>query len=121
MAEKLAILASKKSYLWRLLNAYYTVEIDFFVPAGAFSPPPKVESAVITVIKGVPKLAPEEYKKMLVFLEIISGLKRKTLGKIAKIRGETLLKHQITIPLELYTKRSEELTREELKKIVATV
>ena len=71
VAEKLASDAKKKSYLRRLINNFYEVEYLFTVSANSFSPPPKVESAVIKLTIQNTKLKTQKYQKMLQFLDVI--------------------------------------------------
>lgn len=86
VAEKIKTTASKKSYLRWLLNNRYDIQYLFTVPPSSFSPPPKVDSAVVSLQRrDVVILQNEEYEYMLVFLDLISPYKRKTLGKIQKM------------------------------------
>ncbi len=86
VAEKIVYDAPKKSFLWWLLNYAYRVEYCFSVPPKAFTPPPKVTSAVIRVI---PKLDHEiphlSYTDLILFLDQYSPFKRKTLWASSKI------------------------------------
>ena len=84
--------ARKKSYLRWLLNFAYEIEYLFTVTPESFDPPPKVDSAVIRLtLREKPALSSYgAYEKMTVFLDIVSGYKRKTLGKIEKMRKEDL-------------------------------
>lgn len=86
VAEKIVHDAPKKSYLWWLLNYAHRVEYAFTVSAKAFTPAPKVTSAVIRIL---PKLAQDisdcRYGDLLAFLDRFSPFKRKTLGASAKI------------------------------------
>ena len=53
VAERLASKPGKKAYgiLSVLLQAYYDIEYLFTVPPGVFNPPPKVQSAVIKMVR----------------------------------------------------------------------
>jgi 16S rRNA (adenine1518-N6/adenine1519-N6)-dimethyltransferase len=51
VAEKIMTEAPKKSYLWRLLNNHYDVRYCFTVKPKCFNPPPKVDSAVISLTR----------------------------------------------------------------------
>ena len=117
VAEKIRTDARKKSYLRWLLNNGYEIEYLFTVPPTSFDPPPKVDSAVIRLKREkMKKLKDEEYEKMLKLLDIISQYKRKTLGKIWKMRKADLL--EFDLPEGLEGKRLEELGWEEMKKIL---
>lgn len=78
VADKIKTDAPKKSFLWWMLNYYFDVFYLKTVPAKAFSPAPKVQSAVIGLIRK--KTTPGcSYGQMKVLLERISMYKRKTL------------------------------------------
>jgi 16S rRNA A1518/A1519 N6-dimethyltransferase RsmA/KsgA/DIM1 with predicted DNA glycosylase/AP lyase activity len=74
----------------------------FPVPATSFTPPPKVLSAVIIVEKlASPCLEDALEPRLLQFLDIVSGFKRKTLGKIAKIQEVLFDAHSFFVPEDL--------------------
>ena len=50
VADKIKTDAPKKSYLWRLLNYQYEVTYLKTVPAKAFTPAPKVQSAIFSLV-----------------------------------------------------------------------
>lgn len=80
VAEKIVHDAPKKSFLRWLINYAYRVEYCFSVPPSAFTPPPKVTSAVIRVLPKTPDGIPSlSYSDLLVFLDQYSPFKRKTL------------------------------------------
>ncbi len=115
VADKIKSDAQKKSYLWWLLNYWHEVTYEFTVPAKDFSPPPKVESAVVSIIKKQKKNE-VDFWRLQEFLDAIAWLKRKTLKKIRKMRKDQL--SHFTLSNELFWKRSEELTWDDIKKIV---
>jgi 16S rRNA (adenine1518-N6/adenine1519-N6)-dimethyltransferase len=83
VADKIKTDAPKKSYLWWLVNNYYTIDYLFIVKPKSFRPPPKVDSAVITFTrKEKPEL--DEMSGLITFLDHVSYMKRKTLGAIQK-------------------------------------
>ncbi len=86
VAEKIVHDAPKKSFLRWLINYAYTVEYCFSVPPSAFTPPPKVTSAVIRLSPknslDIPTLS---YDDLLIFLDQYSPFKRKTLWASQKI------------------------------------
>lgn len=107
--EKIATDARKKSYLWWLVNYYYDIEYCFTVDKSAFTPPPKVQSAVVkftrsTTIPSVP------LKSVQWFLDVVSQYTRKTLWKIFKMRHEELLVKWYVLPDNCASKRLEELS-----------
>ena len=100
VGEKLDSQASKKSYLRWVLNYFYDVRCAKKVPAKAFSPPPKVDSCWIELIKksDQPKLPLSWLQK---FLNLITA-KRQTIKK-------NLARQGIKLDLDLGSKRLEEL------------
>ena len=67
------------------VQAVARVETLFRVPAGAFRPPPKVESAVIRVTPHAdPVVAPEEEAKFRSFVQEAFGLRRKQLRRVVR-------------------------------------
>jgi len=86
VAEKIVHNAPKKSFLRWCINYAYTVEYCFSVPPEAFTPPPKVTSAVIRIVPKVLGEIPSlSYSKLLIFLDQYSPFKRKTLWAASKI------------------------------------
>ena len=78
VADKVRHDAEKKSFLWRLLNYHFEVKYLKTVPAKAFKPAPKVQSAIISLIRK--KNTPgRPFGQLRVILERISMYKRKTL------------------------------------------
>jgi 16S rRNA A1518/A1519 N6-dimethyltransferase RsmA/KsgA/DIM1 with predicted DNA glycosylase/AP lyase activity len=84
VADKIRTDAEKKSFLWRLLNYQYTVKYLKTVPAKAFSPAPKVQSAIFSLIAKA-QTSEFAYDDMVWLLDQISRYKRKTLGKSWKM------------------------------------
>jgi 16S rRNA (adenine1518-N6/adenine1519-N6)-dimethyltransferase len=117
VGEKIMTAATKKSYLRWLLNNQYDVFYEFTVPPQVFTPPPKVDSAVVSFVrKDKPILMKnDDLQKMRRVLDIISPYKRKTLGKIQKLCGSS-----INIPTHLWSRRLEELGWDEMKEILGT-
>lgn len=94
VAEKIVYNAPKKSFLRRLINYAYRVEYCFSVSPKAFTPPPKVTSAVIRAVprsqNDIPSLS---YDDLLIFLDQYSPFKRKTLWASAKIVQKLKIKN----------------------------
>ena len=109
--------AAKKSYLWRLLNWWYTIDYLKMVPPKAFSPAPKVKSCLVKFIK---KTQHEDcnFKDLEKFLNLYAPYSRKTLGRISKIIQKNEEWETFSLPEELLSKRLEELSREDIKKII---
>ncbi len=114
VADKIRTDAEKKSFLWRLLNYQYTIKHIKTVPAKAFSPAPKVQSAIFSLIAKAqtPDFA---YDDMIFILEKISMYKRKTLGKSWKMAD---LEKKYPLPEDLTGKRLEEIGLEEMGRIL---
>lgn len=116
VGEKIRSDAKKKSYLWRLVNRGYWVEYIKTVPAKCFSPAPKVKSCLLRFTKKE-KTESVAYSALEAFLNHFAPYSRKTLGKIAKMR-EKKGKSDYQIPPELQGKRLEELSWEDLEKVL---
>lgn len=114
VAQKLATDAKQKSYLRWLLNYSYDIQLNFIVPATAFDPPPKVQSAVVSFRKK--KNEEIDFGRMIAFLDIVSQYTRKTLRKIWKMRWDDLV--SFTLPAELENNRVQELGRDDLQNII---
>jgi len=84
VGEKIKTDAKKKSYLYRLLNYAYQIDYLKTIPAKAFTPPPKVKSCLISLVKKS-DLPPIPFDKLVNFLDAFSPYSRKTLGKISKM------------------------------------
>ena len=67
------------------VQALATVEAVFRVPAGAFSPPPKVESAVVRVVpRPDPVVAPEEEQGFRELVQSAFGMRRKQMRRVVR-------------------------------------
>jgi 16S rRNA (adenine1518-N6/adenine1519-N6)-dimethyltransferase len=116
VADKIRWDAEKKSFLWWLLNYQYEVKHLKTVPAKAFSPAPKVQSAIFSLIEKNEK--PQfSYTEMIWVLDQISKYKRKTLGKCRKMATPELAK-KYPLPEDLSGKRLEEIGLEEMGTII---
>ena len=83
VAERMVSPAGSKSYgaLSANLQAVATAEIIRNVPPGAFSPPPKVDSAVVRVVpRADPIIAPDEVNSYRGFVQALFGMRRKQIG-----------------------------------------
>lgn len=107
VAERIAAQHGSKTYgiLSVLLQAYYDIELLFKVPPGVFTPPPKVMSAVIRLVRNnVAKLACDE----VLFVRVVKqafNTRRKTLRNALKNLN---LPAEISA-LEIMDKRAEQL------------
>lgn len=67
------------------LAALATVEVLFRVPAGAFQPPPKVESVVVRITpRGEPLVRPEEEAPFRTMVQGTFGLRRKQMRRVVR-------------------------------------
>ena len=83
VAERMVSPAGSKSYgaLSANLQAVATAEIIRNVPPGAFSPPPKVDSAVVRVVPRTdPIITPDEVNSYRGFVQALFGMRRKQIG-----------------------------------------
>ena len=99
-----------------LSTNYFQTKQLIKVPPGCFSPPPKVDSVVVSYIrKEKPEVPIEEFKELNSFMRLTFGMKRKQLIKVLKARYEA---PKITKALEdcqiLTTIRAEALTLDQL-------
>lgn len=102
--------------LHALTQAYFDCSLLCKVPPGAFSPPPKVDSAVLSMVRKETPLVPmEEFKSYEKFLRTLFAQKRKQLGGLLKSSYPVELIHQsfesLGIPLTI---RSEALTLDQV-------
>lgn len=86
VADKVNPFATKKNYMGSLLGLsqnYFETGLLCQVPPGAFTPPPKVDSAVITFKRIENPIIPlEEFSRFEKFLRATFQFKRKQLGKV---------------------------------------
>lgn len=115
VAEKIDVDAKKKSFLRWIMNYQYVVKTIIAVPPESFTPPPKVDSAVVTVVKHDIQRACG-LDEILIVLDRMSQYSRKTLNKISKLLAKRNI--QLLIPQELKAKRVEELGWNEMEMIV---
>ncbi len=119
VADKVFPFATTKNFMSSLLvlsQTYFNCELLLRVPPGAFSPPPKVESAVLSMTRREMPLIPlAQFKNLEKFLRLMFSLKRKQLGGILKStypasKIETIFKSENI----LLTIRAEALTLEQV-------
>ncbi len=117
VAQKLDFNSNKKSYLRRLLNYNYKVQLEKIVGAKCFSPPPKVKSALISLNKNKNKIKPNK-TEIENILNLFSQFSRKTINKITKILiKKNKIPNQDYNLWNIWTKRLEELSWEEFYKL----
>ena len=89
VADKVFAIDTRKgkamNSLMALSQTFFEVKLLCKVPPGAFSPPPKVDSAVLSFIRIEEPVIPlEDFKKYEKFLRHLFQFKRKQVGKILK-------------------------------------
>lgn len=119
VADKVFPFATTKNFMGSLLvlsQVYFDCQLLCKVPPGAFSPPPKVDSAVLSMKRKENPLVPmSEFKSLEKFLRLFFSQKRKQLGGVLKssFPGPLLEAsfQQLQIPLTI---RAEALTLEQV-------
>ena len=87
VAERLAAAPGTKEYGGLTVNvaAVARAEMLFKVPAGAFSPPPKVESAVVRITPlAEPLVSPEEERPFRLLVQGAFGMRRKQMRRVVR-------------------------------------
>jgi len=81
VAERLTALPGSRAYgyLTVLIQFATKPRLEFGIPPGAFSPPPKVDSALVTFQMKSACLPPEDRKALLEFVKLCFAHKRKNL------------------------------------------
>jgi len=107
VAKRIASPAGNKDYgiLSVLLQAYYDIEYLFTVPPGVFAPPPKVDSAVISMKRNGVKALPCDEKLFKTVVKTSFNQRRKTLRNSLK----TLLPQNFDTTNKIWNKRPEQL------------
>ena len=87
VAERLSGSPGTKAYgaLTVNVSALASAETLFRVPAGAFSPPPSVDSAVVRITpRATPVLMPDEEERFRVFVQQAFGMRRKQMRRVVR-------------------------------------
>ncbi|MBP5716975.1 MAG: 16S rRNA (adenine(1518)-N(6)/adenine(1519)-N(6))-dimethyltransferase, partial [Bacteroidales bacterium] len=81
VAERMAAAPGSKAYgiLSVLVQVWYNIEYCFTVDNHVFNPPPKVQSAVIRMVRNDVKQLPCEEKDLRTLVKNAFGMRRKTL------------------------------------------
>jgi 16S rRNA (adenine1518-N6/adenine1519-N6)-dimethyltransferase len=119
VADKVFPFATTKNFMNSLLvlsQTYFECRLLKKVPPGAFNPPPKVDSAVLSMTRRENPLLPlNEFLDLEKFLRFMFSQKRKQLGGILKARYKTELIHEVFLKLNIQeTVRAEALTIEQV-------
>jgi len=110
VAERVSAKPGSKTYgiLSVLLQTYFTVDYLFTVDASVFNPPPKVQSAVIKVVRNNTKVIPCNEKLYFRVIKTAFNQRRKTLSNSLK---SILL--NLKPKDDIFRKRPEQLSVEE--------
>lgn len=119
VADKVFPFATTKNFMSSLLvlsQSYFDCKLLCKVPPGAFTPPPKVDSAVLSMIRKETPLVPlNEFQKLEKFLRILFSQKRKQLGGVLKssfnVNHIASVFEELSIPLSI---RAEALSLEQV-------
>lgn len=108
VAKRIASPAGNKDYgiLSVLLQAYYDIEYLFTVPPGVFSPPPKVDSAVISMRRNGVKSLPCDERLFKTLVKSSFNQRRKTLRNSLK----SILPVGFDTTADVWNKRPEQLS-----------
>ena len=79
VAERIASSSSKMSFLSCITQYFYEVELSDFVPAKLFTPPPKVDSQILVLVRREKVLFEVDQKQFFRLLKAGFSEKRKTL------------------------------------------
>ena len=91
VAERIASPPGSKTYGALSVNvqALAHAELLFRVPAGAFSPPPKVESAVVRITpREAPDVQPADEERFRSFVQAAFALRRKQMRRVLRTAAE---------------------------------
>jgi len=119
VAEKILNFLNNKNAMGSLMalsQNYFEVELLCKVSPGAFVPPPKVDSAVLSFNRIQNPIVPlDQFTKLEKFLRLTFSQKRKQLSKVLSTRFERDLVNKELVTLGLpETVRAEKLTLEQL-------
>lgn len=91
VAERMAAKADTEAYGALSVNVAAVADVDLVinVPAGAFQPPPKVESAVVRLTpRATPLMSRESQQSFRIFVQAAFGLRRKQMQRVLRtVRG----------------------------------
>ncbi|MBK7764335.1 MAG: ribosomal RNA small subunit methyltransferase A [Bacteroidetes bacterium] len=110
VAQRIASKHGSKEYgiLSVLAQAYYTIEYLFDVEAACFTPPPKVVSGVIKLVRKAGEEPVADYNKFKTFVKAAFNMRRKTLRN-----GFKSLLPAEKLQDEIFNKRAEQLSVEQ--------
>jgi 16S rRNA (adenine1518-N6/adenine1519-N6)-dimethyltransferase len=122
VAERLSAQPGSRpyGYLTVLTQLHTNPHIEFGIPPGAFSPPPKVDSALVTFQMKRMRLAAEERKALLEFVKFCFAHKRKNLlNNLAPVYARPRVEAELAALRLALTIRAEQLALEQFEKLLA--
>jgi 16S rRNA (adenine1518-N6/adenine1519-N6)-dimethyltransferase len=122
VADRLTALPGMRhyGYLTVLTQLHTNPRIEFGIPPGAFSPSPKVDSALVTFEMKRISIAAEERKALLEFVKLCFAHKRKNLlNNLAPVYPRQRVEKELTALRLPPTTRAEELALEQFEKLLA--
>ncbi|HEV2491661.1 MAG TPA: 16S rRNA (adenine(1518)-N(6)/adenine(1519)-N(6))-dimethyltransferase RsmA [Terriglobia bacterium] len=124
VAERITAAPGSRAYgyLSVLAQLYSRPRIVFFVPPGAFSPPPKVQSALVqfemTEYPSAPGLEAVDAEELLEFAKVCFAQKRKSvLNNLSKTFGRTPVEHALAGLGLARSVRAEQLSLNQLARL----
>jgi 16S rRNA (adenine1518-N6/adenine1519-N6)-dimethyltransferase len=119
VAERVVAPAGSKTYgvISVLVQAYYEGELLFTVGRGNFTPPPKVESAVIRLVRKEENSLGCDYKMLRRVVKQAFSQRRKMLRNTMKLFS----KDKDFLASPLLSRRPEQLTLEEFVALTKTI
>jgi 16S rRNA (adenine1518-N6/adenine1519-N6)-dimethyltransferase len=122
VADRLSAMPGSRhyGYLTVLTQLHTNPRIEFGIPPGAFSPPPKVDSALVTFqMKGI-QLPAEQRKALLEFVKLCFAHKRKNLlNNLAPVYPRQRVETELVILKFPQSIRAEQLALEQFEKLFA--
>jgi len=122
VAERLSATPGSRNYgyLTVLTQLHTNPRIEFGIPPGAFSPPPKVDSALVTFQMKTISLPAEERNALLDFVKLCFAHKRKNLlNNLAAVYPRERAEAELTALRLPPTIRAEQLALEQFEKLLA--
>jgi 16S rRNA (adenine1518-N6/adenine1519-N6)-dimethyltransferase len=122
VADRLTALPGSRhnGYLTVLTQLYTNPCIEFGIPPGAFSPPPKVDSALVTFEMKTIRLPVEERKALLEFVKLCFAHKRKNLlNNLAPVYPRQRVEKELAALGLPQTTRAEQLALEQFEELLA--
>jgi 16S rRNA (adenine1518-N6/adenine1519-N6)-dimethyltransferase len=120
VADRLSALPGSRpyGYLTILTQLNTNPRIEFGIPPGAFSPPPKVDSALVTFQMKRMRLPAEERKTLLEFVKLCFAHKRKNLlNNLAQVYGRPRVETELAALKLPSTIRAEQLALEQFENL----